>query len=145
MIKFDSIGHYLNFALDISRKSACKRLQVGCVVTTTGDPEIYLSSSHNQGTDQFSDCESDKPGMCGHVHAEVLALAKSMSHYSKKIMYLTHNPCLVCAKLIVLSNVIELHYLNEYRDITPIKILKAGGVKVFHYKDTGVEEKLSEQ
>ena len=43
-------------------------------------------------------------------------------------MYVTHSPCLACAKLIINANIHEVKYLEEYRDTSGIELLKSFGV-----------------
>ena len=49
----------------------------------------------------------------------------------KKIMYLTHSPCTICAKCIINANIEEVVYLNLYdKDTLGLKLLKKADIKV---------------
>ena len=46
----------------------------------------------------------------------------------KKSMYLTLAPCRACSKAIVNAGISKVVYLNEYRDMSGIEILKDAGI-----------------
>jgi dCMP deaminase len=55
-------------------------------------------------------------------------------------MFITHSPCKMCAKAIINAGIVEVYFENKYRDSEPLQLLKLAKIKVFHYKDTGLEE-----
>lgn len=67
------------------------------------------------------------------LHAEsncISKLAKSTESGDGAIMFVTHNPCLDCAKLIYQSGITSVYYRSDYRSDDGIDFLKASGVKV---------------
>ena len=71
------------------------------------------------------------------LHAERNALDKlSRSHESGEgaYMFITHAPCLECAKSIYGSGIKEVFYDNEYRTVDGIKFLEKCGVKITKFK-----------
>jgi len=67
------------------------------------------------------------------LHAETNAiakLAKSTESGSDASMFITHSPCLDCAKLIFQSGISNVFYRNSYRSEDGIQFLKQSGVKV---------------
>ena len=67
------------------------------------------------------------------LHAETNAiakLAKSTESGLNATMFITHSPCLDCAKLIFQSGIDNVFYRNSYRSEDGIKFLKQSGVKV---------------
>jgi dCMP deaminase len=69
------------------------------------------------------------------LHAETNAiakLAKSPESGNGATMFITHSPCLDCAKLIYQSGITSVYYENEYRDTKGIDFLKQCDVNVFH-------------
>lgn len=69
------------------------------------------------------------------LHAETNAIAKvSQSTNSSKgaALFVTHAPCLDCAKLIHQSGIREVYYRAEYRSDEGIKFLNNCGVNVYH-------------
>lgn len=67
------------------------------------------------------------------LHAETNALAKlakSTESGASASMFITHSPCLDCAKLIYQSGISEVFYRTAYRSDSGIIFLKSSGVKV---------------
>jgi len=67
------------------------------------------------------------------LHAETNAiakLAKSTESGSDATMFITHSPCLDCAKLIFQSGIGSVFYRDSYRSEDGIQFLKQSGVKV---------------
>lgn len=67
------------------------------------------------------------------LHAETNAiskLAKSNESGNGAAMFITHSPCLDCAKLIYQSGIDHVFYRNSYRSNDGIEFLKKSGVEV---------------
>tara|TARA_B110000503_G_scaffold68541_1_gene106987 strand:- start:4768 stop:5295 length:528 start_codon:yes stop_codon:yes gene_type:complete len=74
------------------------------------------------------------------LHAEsnaIAKLAKSTNSGLGASMFITHAPCLDCAKLIYQSGISSVLYRNAYRDTSGIAFLQKSGVNV---KQFGGEE-----
>ena len=69
------------------------------------------------------------------LHAETNAIAKlarSPESGEGATMFITHSPCLDCAKLIYQSGIREVYYEQEYRDTGGVDFLKSCDVQVHH-------------
>jgi dCMP deaminase len=67
------------------------------------------------------------------LHAEMnslMKLAKSSSSGNQASLFVTHSPCLECAKGIFQAGIKEVFYREEYRSNDGIDFLKKCGVKV---------------
>ena len=67
------------------------------------------------------------------LHAETNAiakLAKSTESGDGAVLFVTHSPCLDCAKLIFQSGICSVFYRNSYRNTEGIAFLERSGVKV---------------
>ena len=67
------------------------------------------------------------------LHAEsnaIAKLAKSSQSGSDAALFVTHAPCLNCAKLIYQSGINSVYYRNSYRDVAGLDFLKQSGVIV---------------
>jgi len=67
------------------------------------------------------------------LHAESNALcklAKSTESGDGATMFITHSPCLDCAKLVYQSGISSVYYRDHYRDDAGIEFLKKSGVEV---------------
>jgi dCMP deaminase len=93
-----------------------------------------------------NDCETEITQPIGRVdliskpevlHAETNAiakLAKSNESGMGATMFITHAPCLDCAKLIYQSGISSVLYRNSYRDTGGITFLEKSGIKVEQVK-----------
>ena len=67
------------------------------------------------------------------IHAEANAiakLAKSTESGKDATMFLTHAPCIDCAKQIYTAGIIKVYYAESYRDDFGINFLEECGVQV---------------
>jgi dCMP deaminase len=67
------------------------------------------------------------------LHAETNAIAKlarSSESGLDATMFITHAPCLNCAKLIYQSGISKVYYRNAYRESTGVEFLLKGGVDI---------------
>ena len=72
------------------------------------------------------------------LHAEsnaVSKLAKSNDSGDGADIFVTHAPCMECAKLIFQSGIGRVYYNHDYRDDSGIKFLKASGVEVIKHDE----------
>jgi dCMP deaminase len=71
------------------------------------------------------------------LHAESNAIAKLAKSHNSGLgatMFITHAPCLDCAKLIYQSGIGHVLYRNAYRDTSGITFLEKSGVQVEQLK-----------
>jgi dCMP deaminase len=120
-----------------SSRSTCSRLSVGCVITNSEMTTID-AIGYNGGARGLSNfCESQEPGKCGHLHAEINALVKSNYHLQGKRAFVTAFPCRMCAKAIVNGGITAVFYREAYRDMSSMEIFLKAGVKVYHIMTGG--------
>ena len=85
--------------------------------------------TYNKDTKQWSKLKT-KPEV---LHAETNAIAKLAKSNESGLgasMFITHAPCLDCAKLIYQSGISSVLYRNAYRDTSGITFLEKSGVTV---------------
>jgi len=72
------------------------------------------------------------------LHAEsnaIAKLAKSNDSGDGADLFVTHSPCIQCAKLIYQSGIRRVFYSENYRDDSGIKFLKQSGVEVIKHDE----------
>jgi dCMP deaminase len=72
------------------------------------------------------------------LHAEsnaIAKLAKSSDSGLGADLFVTHSPCIHCAKLIHQSGIRRVYYGENYRDDTGIQFLEKSGVAVLKFKE----------
>ena len=143
------IDAYMDVAERFAQLSSAKRLQVGAIVVK--DDRI-ISIGYNGMPSGWDNCceewdgEDDwgntilksKPEV---LHAEsnaIAKLARSPESGEGATIFITHAPCIDCAKLIYQSGIATVYYKNEYRSTQGISFLKKSGVVIHHHKLEGL-------
>lgn len=127
---------YLQIAEVVSQRGTCSRSQVGAVIVKNNSvvSEGYVGSPSGFPHCLDNGCIIGKDGGCIRtVHAEANAIIKA-AKYGKAVngatMYCTHSPCKVCASFIINAGIKRVVYRNEYRDTSPVEILRKVGITV---------------
>jgi dCMP deaminase len=124
---------FMRMAEELAKRSTCARLQVGSVITT-GDLTQVLGIGYNGNARGFPNrCDSTAPGGCGCLHSEQNCLIKAGAQIPGKFMFVSASPCVMCAKMIINTNVARVYYREAYRDPAGLDVLREGGVEVVHY------------
>jgi dCMP deaminase len=138
------VDAYMDVAERFAELSSARRLHVGAIVVK--DDRIISIGYNGMPGGWDNNCEdtiqhSDdtvtlktKPEV---LHAETNAiakLAKSNESGMGATMFITHAPCLDCAKLIYQSGIGSVLYRDAYRDTGGITFLEKSGVKVTQVK-----------
>ena len=85
---------YLRLAFIMAKRSTCKRLQVGTVLTSLDFRKVLAVGYNGNATGLPNQCDTDIPGMCGCLHSEENAVIKCDSPRNiEKIAFVTHHPC----------------------------------------------------
>jgi len=139
-MKSKLINAYMKTAEVFAELSHARRLHVGAIIVK--DDRIISIGYNGMPAGWDNDCEdviqhSDdttslktKPEV---LHAETNAiakLAKSTESGFNATMFITHAPCLDCAKLIYQSGINSVFYRNSYRSDDGINFLTQSGVTV---------------
>ena len=132
---------YMDVAVRFSELSHARRLHVGAIIVKddriisigyNGMPSGWDNNCEDQTYDEdgFHITLKTKPEV---LHAETNAiakLAKSNESGMGATMFITHAPCLDCAKLIYQSGINHVLYRNSYRSDDGILFLEKAKVKV---------------
>tara|TARA_B100001287_G_C22548480_1_gene465663 strand:+ start:454 stop:876 length:423 start_codon:yes stop_codon:yes gene_type:complete len=128
---------YLKMALVWSTLSKSKRKKVGALVVKGN---TIISDGFNGTPTGFpNDCEDVNGNTHWYVlHAEanaILKTARSTQDISGSTLYVTLSPCRDCCKLIIQSGIKKVIYIEDYRDLDGIKVLKSAGIEVLKISD----------
>lgn len=105
----------LQFAETLAERSTCKRLQVGAVITDVDHLTVLGIGYNGNARGLPNTCDSDVPGQCGCIHAELNALIKAPGIVAKHL-FCSDAPCVACAKAAINANVTRVFYRRVYRD-----------------------------
>jgi len=128
--------YFMATAKLISSRSNCERLHVGCVIVTAGDRKNRLvAAGYNgflPGTPHVSRVRDNHEQAT--VHAEQNAIADAARRGSSVdgcTVYVTHFPCINCAKIMAASGIAQIVYHEDYvNDPLVPAILADAGVKL---------------
>jgi dCMP deaminase len=144
------IDAHMKVAETYAQISSAKRLQVGAVIVK--DDTIIGIGYNGMPSGWDNECEHktinlddeydylDEDGTTYKlktkdevIHAESNALCKvtkSTNSSQDADMFVTHAPCIHCAKLIHQSGIRKVFYRNTYRDENGLKFLEKCGVEI---------------
>ena len=72
------------------------------------------------------------------IHAEqnaIIQAAKYGININGATLYCTHQPCVICAKMIINSGIKRIVYRNGYPDEFSLQLLNESGVEIEQYKE----------
>lgn len=135
------LSMFMTWAYDASKLAKDSR-QYGCIITNYSMNKV-LSIGYNGGAKAQSDTpKSFEPGKSALVHAELNALLMlDTSEPSYGRMFLTHSPCLMCAKYIINSNRVKFLYYDKLTNFESLVLLKEAGIRVFQVVEQSNESK----
>ena len=138
---------YNNIAHEVAKMSHARRLQVGAVIVK--DDRVISMGYNGMPAGWDNNCESEetefnlvtktrtgtgklttRPEV---LHAEsnaIAKLAKSNDSGDGADIFVTHAPCMECAKLIFQSGISRVYFNQNYRDDRGVKFLEKSGVDV---------------
>jgi dCMP deaminase len=139
------IDAFMDTAERFAQLSSAKRLQVGSVVVK--DSRIISIGYNGTPSGWDNECEyvdyDDNGDPLGTktkdevIHAEANAIAKlaSSSESGKDSeMFITHAPCISCAKMIYGAGIKKVYYRNSYRNTDGVDFLTKCKIEVEHVK-----------
>jgi dCMP deaminase len=127
---------YMDIAERIAEMSYAKRLHVGSVLVK--DDSIISHGWNGMPAGFDNNCEDwldngearTKPEVL-HAEANCLAkVAKSTNASKDSILFVTHSPCMECAKLIHQAGVKSVFYKYDYRSDAGLEFLKKCNIEV---------------
>lgn len=135
------IPMYMSIAETVAKQSSAKRLQVGAIIVKE---DRVISLGYNGMPAGWTNvCEEvieqhEDGGQLTRtkdevIHAEANAIAKlarSTEAGEGSEMFLTHAPCIQCAKQIFTAGIKKVYYRNTYRDTSGLDFLGKCGVDI---------------
>jgi dCMP deaminase len=135
------IDAYMDVADRFAKLSSAKRLQVGAIVVK--DDRIISIGYNGMPAGWTNECEEvveylEDGGTTTKTKDEVILaeanaiakLAKSSESGDGSTMFLTHAPCIHCAKQVYTAGIKKVYYRNSYRDTIGIDFLNHCGILV---------------
>lgn len=122
-MKSKFLSYFANIASETAKLSTAKKAQVGCVIVK--DNRILSIGYNGMPSGWSNECEhtidtgtnvyyETKPEV---LHAEanaLMKLCKSTDSSQGAVLFVTHYPCIECAKLIYQAGICMVYYINDY-------------------------------
>lgn len=135
--------YFMEIAEVVKTRSTCLRRQVGAIIVK--DKQI-LSTGYNGAPTGLKHCEEtacireqlevpsgERHELCRGLHAEQNAIIQASLHGVKiegATIYVTTQPCVVCAKMIINSGIKKVVYKGDYPDKLSAQMLAESGITV---------------
>ncbi|MDF2532893.1 MAG: CMP/dCMP deaminase zinc-binding protein [Clostridia bacterium] len=139
--------YFMEIAHLVKTRSTCMRRQVGAVVVK--DKRI-LSTGYNGAPTNCKHCteigclrealkvpSGERHELCRALHAEQNAIAQAAAHgiaLQGATIYVTHQPCSLCAKLIINAGLSHIIYEGDYPDTLSAELLTEAGIEITQFK-----------
>ncbi len=141
---------FMELAESVASWSSCVRAgrHVGAVIVKN---KRILTTGYNGAPSGIKSCKErgfclrDKLGiasgtraeMCYAIHAEqnaVIQAAKMGVSVEGATIYVTHQPCSVCTRILINAGISRIVYKQEYPDKFSLELLEESGIELCHLK-----------
>ncbi|MFN3730080.1 MAG: deoxycytidylate deaminase [Fimbriimonadaceae bacterium] len=140
-------SYFMQIAHLVKSRATCPRRQVGAVIVRE---KRILATGYNGAPRGMRHCpprgsELDWPEGCmraGHcirsLHAEQNALLQAAMigvPCEGASIYVTCQPCHLCAKMVLNAGIVRIIYEGDYPDDFSVELFRESGLEVFTYRD----------
>lgn len=149
--------YFMRMAFLASTRSTCLRRSVGAALVR--DNQI-ISTGYNGSPKNSPHCvdvgclrqelnvpPGEKHELCRGVHAEqnaIIQAAINGSSTRNAVLYCTHQPCSICAKMIVNAEIRQVFIANAYPDELSRELFREADVEVILFDhETGVSKRIA--
>ncbi|MDR2162722.1 MAG: cytidine/deoxycytidylate deaminase family protein [Clostridiales Family XIII bacterium] len=136
--------YFMGIAKLTSERSTCLRRQVGAVIVQ--DKQI-VATGYNGAPKGIAHCDEkggclreklgvpsgERQELCRALHAEqnaIVQAATSGQSIEGATIYITHQPCVICAKMIINAGIRKIIVNEGYPDKLAVEILDEAGLKI---------------
>lgn len=137
---------FLKMAEDVATWSSCyqENRQVGAVIAKN---KRILTTGYNGASSGIVSCKDrgecirrklniasgTQHEICYATHAEqnaIIQAARMGISIDGATLYCTHQPCVICAKMIINSGIVRIVYKSGYPDEFAMKLIREAGVEI---------------
>ncbi len=135
--------YFMEIAELVSSRSTCLRRQVGAVLVR--DKHI-IATGYNGAPRGITHCmeagclreklgipSGERHEMCRGTHAEQNAIIQAALHgvsTAGSTLYCTHQPCILCAKMLINAGVERVVFQGNYPDGLAVELLNEAGIEM---------------
>lgn len=134
--------YFVSIVSQVATRSTCRRRRTGAVIVKE---KRILATGYNGAPSGLAHClevgclrderqieSGQRHELCRGLHAEQNAIIQAAFHgvsIKDAVIYCTHQPCTLCAKMIINSGILKILFLNEYPDDLAQEILDEAGIR----------------
>ncbi len=134
--------YFMQIARDVSTRSTCLRRHVGAVIVKD---KRLLTTGYNGVPTGITHCTIDtclrtklnvpsgeRHELCRGLHAEQNAIIQAAYHgvsVKDARIYVTHQPCSICTKMLINSGIKTFIYCEPYNDALALEMVEEAGVE----------------
>jgi len=138
----DNDEYFLKIASVVAERSTCRRHHVGAVAVK--DKHI-LATGYNGAAARLKDClelgclrdemkipSGTRHEICRGIHAEQNVIIQASLHgvsLEGATVYVTHSPCILCAKMLVNAKIMRFVTFGKYADDSFTDLFNEAGVE----------------
>lgn len=141
IVRPDLDEYFMEIASVVAKRSTCLRNRVGALFVKN---KRLLTTGYNGAPAGIQHCDEvgcaregvasgTRHELCRAVHAEQNAIIQAALHgvsIEGATLYCTHQPCILCAKMLINAKISRVVYSQAYPDDTALKFLAQAGVEV---------------
>ena len=138
--------YFMEIATVVAKRSTCLRNHVGALFVKN---KRILSTGYNGAPSGLDHCDvvgcaregvasGTRHELCRAVHAEQNAIIQAALHgisIEGATLYCTHQPCVLCAKMMINARVTKVVYQQSYPDQTALDFLQQAGIETVRVKE----------
>jgi dCMP deaminase len=140
--------YFMQIVEIVKTRSTCLRRQVGALVVR--DKRILATGYNGAPTgckhcaeigclrDKLNIPSGQRQELCRASHAEQNAIAQaaySGTSIKGGTLYITHQPCSICAKMIINAGIVKVVFRGDYPDDLAMDLLQEAGIRVVKYEN----------
>ncbi|MCB5270872.1 MAG: cytidine/deoxycytidylate deaminase family protein [Candidatus Cloacimonetes bacterium] len=148
--------YFMRMALLAATRSTCLRRAVGAALVR--DNQI-ISTGYNGSPKNSPHCadvgcireqlkvpSGEKHELCRGVHAEqnaIIQAAINGSSTRNAVLYCTHQPCSICAKMIINAEIRQIYVANAYQDELALELFREADIDLILFDhETGESKRI---
>ena len=147
--------YFMDITRLVAERSTCSRRKVGAIAVKN---KRILATGYNGAPRNMRDCfevgclreamgipSGQRHELCRGLHAEQNVIVQAAVHgvsLEGSEIYCTHQPCLICTKMIINCGIVAVYYANSYPDTLAEDMFTEAGVALTRLSFPPVQQNL---
>ncbi len=135
--------YFMSIAHLVAERSTCSRRKVGAIAVKN---KRILATGYNGAPRNMPDClekgclreqlgipSGQRHELCRGLHAEQNVIIQAAVHgvsLEGSEIYCTHQPCLICSKMLINCGIVAVYFASPYPDIMAEEMMQEAGVSL---------------